>query len=334
MKITDNMLRVISHAYLNNSAGVFLIKSGIYDVSDDTEFLKNAYLCIAMLTSLTNKAQTSSEKDFFSFVNNASQYKTRLSKERAVEMDAITVKEFILGNGLVYSSFLDYVYTSLTKYEPGPIDIDIITDSVNKDLARLSRISNIKDEELKCYSIFDVICEIASIEDMANEIAKAADAMESKVDKAKEVIENTKKALQKSINVTKENDFGDEYEAVIETLQLDLDTEIKNLKINLLRDHVIKVTKELKGKMYSVDVDAVQNKAIKDILHTVDILVDKLQNQSNDLNYLKLTASINDLSEAVDNLVSNDKAKRHLLENSTTNLIDSVDSLESYFKNN
>lgn len=331
MRITDNMLRVISHAYLNNTPGIFLVKAGLYDITDDFTFLKKSYLVVGLLTNLINKATTDSEKAFFSYNTTSTQYVNKIAKEKVVVLDAVTIKEFIIGNGLVYSEFLDYIYIALTKYNPKVPSIDILEKSIDKTLNKLKRVSGIKEEEIKGFSIFNAISEIESLSIKAKELTKDIEEKTSHIDKLNKAISTAKETLETSIDTIRLTDTTTEDTNDIKLLQDSLDKEIINLKTSVIKKQVISLTNSLKTRIELLDTKSIETKAVNDILSIVDIIVDRVENTSDDLGYLKITSSLNRLDDLLRTVVSNNKDKANATNNLIESLNSSVNDLDSYF---
>lgn len=145
MKITDNMLRVINHAYTTSTTTEFLIKTNIMKL-EDKDIIVKALQVAAMISKLIQHIDTNVEKRFYAYLLPVEAYNKELIKERSTCKDIVTIKEFIMGNGLVYSEFLDYIYDSLAKYEFNPKSKEILATSLEKTHAKLQYILQLKGE--------------------------------------------------------------------------------------------------------------------------------------------------------------------------------------------
>lgn len=305
MRITDNMLRIISHAYLNNTSAVFLIKSGLYDATDDEEFLTKAYLTVSLLANVTINTTSSSEDSFFHFLDNTAAYGKKLRTEREIDSNLVTVKEFIAGNGLVYSDFLGYIYIKLTKYEVRGPKLEQLKKSLDTTYAKLIKINNIQAISLDNYTMFDLLTELAFLDDFAKKIEIVVANRECEYKSFKKVMETIKDQIHKltnKIDQTQDALYDNDYKAHKDVVVALLDKEINTLQKRTLENHTESILKELEERVRKTNYSKVDEKELDYVLNTIEKLTKNVDTTLDELNLLKLNTKLKFLDDSINNL--------------------------------
>ena len=197
MKLTSNMPRIISHAYSANEPTIFLIKAGIYPQIKDISILHKAYEIARIINSLVSKTTTESENKFYSFTINAEEFERSMTRERVIS-DTLSVKEILTASGVAYEECLEYMYISLSKYEPYTEIPEKVISSLDSTYNKLQLITvqhkeNLTEEEIT--TAIETIKELNSItSNLTQERAKAnykIEELNNTVNIAKHRIEDT-----------------------------------------------------------------------------------------------------------------------------------------------
>lgn len=342
MKITDNLLRVISHAFSNNTPMHFLIKAGVLDISTDTEFLKKSYNTIHFLNTLVNSATTSSERDFFAYLSNTTTFTSRITKEKSIDSTAITVKEFICANGLVYSDFLDYIYSKLVKYIPDTVTEShkvILKNSMERTYNALFKVVDLRDQHIQEYTLEDISNEISILKANSKELSNEVGNIKLTVDTIKENMSNIRKDIEvttKTIkyNINNKNINTIEGISTINSIAADeILREIEQMKANLVREAIIKFIKELKNKIDTAIKSNDESQNYTNLNHSLDIMLSNIhvsENRSDE--HLALVTKLDKIYDSLKSLLDAHKGDIALVDNSCDNLEKLLNNFDEYLK--
>lgn len=336
MKLTDNMLRVISHAYANNKPILFLNKAGLYDQIEDIDILKKVCEVASMIHNLTSKANTESEKEFYSFKTTAEIFAKEMNKERQ-GTKILTVKEIVWNSGVVYSDCLDYIYNSLSRYEPTKLDLDLhlFTISLSTTYNKLSKIAN-RGEAPICET--DLLKEIESINNTNDLLLKEMQQVKQLNNSLYEELSNAKskvETLNNTISTTKDNIEDvllsiatsvpeDEESQELTKLLSTIEEEVKKQRFNLLKNQVTTIAETVKEKLASVSTDKIESKAIDSILSLINMVESNLESTINDKGYNKIVDKLNYLDDLIRNISVTNQAKTDVLDGTLDTLYSSV----------
>ena len=339
MKITDNMLRVINHVYKNNKSMDCLIKTGITDISTDENFLVKSYQTLTLLSNIIDTMQTTSERDFFSFTIGTIQFNTRINREKSIDSSAITIKEYISANGVVYSDFLDYIYANLTKYNPiknSDSNKTLLKTSMERLYSSLYRVADLRDQQLKSYDMPDVLKDFEGLQEKSRKLNESLKSLKLTIDNIKSSVKTISSVLD---NLNKET-LSEIHNGSVEVVDIDTITsivreeiakEIRIMKTKLLRDHIIKIVDELKNKLNeSIDKDE-ESKMYNDISNTLDKILSNLSvRENNTLGNLNLVVKLDEITNSIENIFTSIANDNKLLENSEDRLYKAVDDFDKY----
>lgn len=277
MKITDNMLRVINHAYTTLTPTAFLIKTNIIQL-EDKEIIVKALQVAAMISKLIQHIETNAEKTFYAYLLPVEAYNKAIILERSTLKDVVTIKEFIIGNGLVYSEFLDYIYDSLAKYEFTSKSKDILVTSLDKTHAKLQYILQLKGGVVPGGVDVEAIHkELSRLDSIAMQYQYGAEYSLGILEDGNKSIENTINSLEDTLsdvskhidNIPILDNYNNSYnsKAIIE----ELDNKIKaKLQWNL-EEQANAITNSILNK-----IDTIESKIVDNIGYNVQALLDKL----------------------------------------------------------
>lgn len=338
MKITDNMLRVINHAYITCATTEFLIKTNIMQLKDKDIIVK-AVQVADMINKLIQHIDTETEKRFYAYLLSVEDYNKELIKERNISKDIITLKEFILGNGLVYSEFLDYVYDSLAKYKFTTQSRDIISKSLDKTHSKLKYILQLKGGVVESVDLEAMQIELEHIDFLAKEYYFDLEEESSKV----ELMAKTIKSIKDTIGLLGFNI------AIMPTL---IDPSIRFNTTALIQEVDNKVKDKLEGQANSISNAVMKQLDCINITYIERRIVDNIEESVNDLvdnlskniisNIGRITTSnekgkmVEDIVNKVNYLLNTTKGinSKNILENVAFKLDDLYNHIEDIKVNN
>lgn len=315
MKLTDNMLRVISHAYTNNSPILYLNKAGLYNQIEDMAILKKCYEVAAIINSLTSKATMKCEKKFYSFNLNAEQFAKEMPTERD-KKNIVTVRELVAGGGVVYSYCLEYINDSLTKYEAKPLNLQKFVKSLDETYNKLLKIAGQSEDNIK---VEDLLKEVQYISDINEQLSGQLSNANSNTEALNTIISTTKTRMQDIAllaTVNKTQDIEEQAEE-LENLQKEI-TELIEKKNNAsIRSVVIPIITGLKDKIELIPASTLEHRAVTDILSTVKSLENKIDNIDNFKEMDNIAERLLKLDDLLDGVQVDNKARYDLLDGAT-----------------
>lgn len=298
MKLTNNMLRVISHAYATNEPIMFLNSVGLYNKTKDTDILQKAIAIASIINKLTSKITATSEKRFYAFEINAEKFEKEIAEERK-GTNIATIKEILNAGGVVYEDCLDYMYIHLTKYEPNTELPEGFTKSLDATYNKLMLIAaqdkeTLSEEEIKVS--IETIKELNKINskltaDLTSENKRIAE-LNSTVKAAKDKIEDMLllEGTYVDIDLATEN---------LETLFITLEESIREQRTAMLKHQVKTIVNKLKEKLEDIDTSNIESKATTDILSIIDILEKHVEDAASNKNYSKVIRKLNKLDDFI-----------------------------------
>lgn len=350
MKLTDNMIRVIHHAYTNNTKAEFLVKSNILQLRDNEIIIKTIEVA-AMISELVKYIDTDAEKRFYAYLSSVEGYNKELIRERSIDKNLVTLKEFIIGNGLVYSEFLDYVYDSLAKYEFTSKSKDVLTMSLNKTHTQLRNILNLKNGAINITNLADMQSKldrvnsyIASIEqDVLNKSSKV-DAMNESIGSIIERLEkldktvnatpflieytidtNPTKSLESMTNNIKDNieaRLEEQANTIIKAIMQQIDStdtqfiERKSVQgiEDCIRNILNNVSLNVKSRVELLTQHDIDRKAVDDIEAKVRSILNKAKSLESDTSLSDVSEMLNAIIERLDNVKIDNKSYKDLVD--------------------
>lgn len=309
MKITDNMLRVINHAYTTLTPTAFLIKTNIIKL-EDKEIIVKALEVAAMISKLIQHINTNAEKTFYAYLLTVEAYNKALITERSTLKDIVTIKEFIIGNGLVYSEFLDYIYDSLAKYEFTSKSKDILVTSLDKTHSKLQYILQLKGGVVPgSVDVEAIERELNRLDSLVLQFQYGAEYNLGMLEDGNKSIENTINSLETTLsdvskhidNIPILDNYNNSYnsKAIIE----ELDNKIKaKLQLNL-EEQANAITNSILKQIDTIKIDNIESKIVDNIGYNVQDLWDKLsKNVINKVEQLTTPNADNNTDELVEDI--------------------------------
>lgn len=275
IKLTNNMMRVISHSYATNHPVLFLHSVGLLNKIEDKEVMQKAYKIAGLINSLTEQHTTKSEEEFYSFEINAENFEKELAKERQ-GMNIVTAREKVLACGVVYSECITYMYNSLTKYDPVPIDLADFTKSVEDTYTRLLTIDDSKDTNITSQELTQAISDIAT---EVQSYKAAEGTIQSASNKCTDELISTIKTIQAELK---------EIKTARDTIQ-DKQIESTSTITNAVKD-LQEQLQELKvGKETVQDIE---NNSTQDITNELNAIKEQLQALKTNKNAVESTQNL------------------------------------------
>lgn len=357
MKVSDNMLRVISYAYTNYTPTHFLVKTDIIQLNDDNISIK-AIEIADMVNKLVKYTTTRSEKAFYAYTISAENYNKSLSKERSVDPGAATIKEFIIGNGLVYSEILEYMYNSLVKCEPTVPNLELLTYSIDKTHSLLTKMVRLKGEETQQFNITDIQAELKRLESKVVAIQKNVTIVTTHTEEINKTMldmnENLDNTLA-SIQIDTVNSITNDITPNLTSFYQDVQENVKKQVKYTIEDQVSKISKGVIEQIESVDTKELQcniahtvknemkflldtigrrldddirridiatstDQSVDYILSVINNLINKADNISEDPNLIRILDSLHRLSAAMDTIKTNNQAYTDLMDAALDNM--------------
>ena len=318
MKLTSNMPRIISHAYSTNEPTIFLIKAGIYPQTKDTVILQKAYEIARIINSLVSKTTTDSENKFYSFTINAEEFERAMTRERMIS-DTLPVKEILIAAGVAYEECLEYMYISLSKYDPYteiPAKVISSLDSTYNKLQIKTAQSkeNLTEEELT--TAIETIKELNSItSNLTQELANA----NSKIEELNNTVNTAKHKIEDTLL---SGDIGADTELQAENLEVlyvAIEEGIKQQKKTLLKKQVITIVNSLDEKI-KADTSKLENEAITHILSRIDLLERKIEDTDNYGYYSNIISKLNILDDFISNKAADRRVEIEMVDNTVDEL--------------
>lgn len=335
MKITDNMLRIINHAYTTLTPTAFLIKTNIMQL-EDKEIIIKAIEVAAMISKLIQYIETTAEKTFYAYLLPVEAYNKAIILERSTLKDVVTIKEFIIGNGLVYSEFLDYIYDSLAKYEFNSKSKDILVTSLDKTHSKLQYILQLKGGVSPGgVDVETIQKELNRLDSLALQFQYGAEYNLGILEDGNKSIENTINSLETTLlDVSKHiedipllDNYTNSYNS--KDLMQELDNKIKAKLQDKLEEQANSITNSIMHQIDIIKIDTIESKIVDNIIGSnLQNLLDKLS--ANIINKVELLTIINTVNPN-NKLVEDIAAKvTYLLDN--INGISSNNTLEQVAK--
>lgn len=315
MKLTDNMLRVISHAYSNNSPLLYLNKAGLYNQITDMTILKKSYEVAAIINSLASKASMESEKEFYTFKLNAEQFTRAMAKERE-RKNIVTVRELIAGGGVVYSYCLEYINDYLTKYEGKTVDLEKFTKSLDETYNKLLKIAGQNEANI---NVEDLLKEVQYINDINEQLSGQLSNANSKIEALNNIVSTTKTNMQDIAllaTVNRAEDIEEQAEE-LENLQKEIKEIIENKNNQSIKNIVLPIITGLKEEIELIPASTLEHRAVTDILSTVKSLENKIDNTDNLKAMDNIAERLLRLDDLIDVVQVDNKARYDLLDGAT-----------------
>ena len=282
MKITDNMLRVINHAYTTLTPTAFLIKTNIIQLEDEDIIIKSLEVA-AMISKIIQYIETNAEKRFYAYQLPVEAYNKAIILERSTLKDVVTIKEFIIGNGLVYSEFLDYVYDSLAKYEFTTKSKEVLSTSLDKTHTKLQYILQLKGGVVPgSVDVEAIQKELNRLDSIAMQYQYGAEYNLGMLEDGNKSIENTINSLENTLsdvskhidNIPILDNYANNYNS--KELMEELDNKIKaKLQWNL-EEQANAIANSILNKIDTIKIDSIECKIVDNIGYNVQDLLDKL----------------------------------------------------------
>lgn len=342
MKLTDNMLRVISHAYSNNKPMNFLIKAGVLDISDDEDFLVKAYTTVYCLNTLVSSTTTSSERDFYAYLSNTARFNSRLIKEKSIDPTAVTIKEYITANGLVYSDFLSHMYINLSKYDHEPITAArkiILKSSMIRTNIALFKVLDLRDQQIQEYSIVDIAKELDDLKEKSNILINSQASIKLTIDSIKDNINSISNTMSNMHDNTKsqirsiELSNIDNLTTITSIAEDEILKEVSDMKTKLAKESIIKFIEELKNKIDSAIKNDAESIIYNDLSNSLDTILSQVSiREDKTENHLEIVTKLDTLSHTLNDIMIAYSGTLTLIDNSCDNLNKSIDNFDSYLK--
>ena len=283
MKISDNMLRVINHAYSNSSPAEFLIKTGL-ERSLNEDSLKIKALEIAdMLSKLVKYIDTNSEELFYSYQLPVEAFNKAIAKERSTNQGLVTIKDFIAGNGLAYSEFLEYMYNALAKYEPTIPNLEQLTSSIDRTYTQLTNILSLKSGNTSSFNIGDIHVKLENINlksiDLKKEITKVKSCVED-ISKSIQNVKNNMDSIILDLDFKRLNaSVSEETMLDVEEFNKELDSRLKDYMEVLLENQAKAISKSIEDKLEGLNVGEIELKVAVNLQEEIDKVLDVLKDR-------------------------------------------------------
>lgn len=246
MKVSDNLLKSISFYYTKMSPAQFIIKSDIILFKNHEMILKSLQIA-DMITKLTKSATTEAEKKFYNQESSVEEFNKALAKERKTNPGPATIKELIIGTGIVYPPCLKYFYNALTKGELTTIDLPKLAESIFITHKKLAKLLSESGGSATQVTIDEIQTDLTILNNKAKELySKIEDtttdvqAANKSISKIKETLTNSMQKLQTDTTNTQDiTDIQDNLKEFYQEMNENINNKIKFA----LEDQVNTITK-------------------------------------------------------------------------------------------
>lgn len=315
MKFSDNLIRVISDAYKTSTKAEFLIRTKIM-FCEDNEIIIKAIEVADLLTKLTEKITTDAEKRFYEKKISVEQYNKEIAKERELNPGSATIKEFIIGLGLVHSDSLEYMYNNLTKYSSDKFNIEPFRKDLDRTHTELTKILKIKEEIASELNITEIQQELTSLNDKAEELYKKINVVKTGTEETNKSINKLKSTLASSI-------LDIQIEALAKQDITTIDEDIKKLQKEMNESINNKIKYAIEDQMKNLTDTVV--KAITEKL--TDTSKESLQTKTTEFVADKIETVLSTLETDIKTKITNSKTSpkaKSTIDNITEKVQDSI----------
>lgn len=311
MKISDNLLRSISTAYTTFTSAQFLIKADILELKEEEIILKSMEVA-SMVAKLTANPQIETEKKFYSHEITVEEFNKDLPKDRKSNPGVSTVKEFILGNGLVYSPFLYHMYNSITKFKPDRDNMDLLIRSLNTTHTQLTKILALKGGTTTTFNLEDMKAELDSLNNKAEEWHEKAEKAIAKMKETDKCLSKMRETLDDTILDLQMDSFiqhnTDDIQPKFESLYEEMNENIANRIQEALEKQVTTITNKIIKQLETANTQTLQTKTRDTVEKKIETLLsDTEKNLETDIKNLKpsikANSTLTDILDKVHNLI-------------------------------
>lgn len=324
MKLSHNMLRVISNAYRTNETVLFLNRVGLYYQTKDTEILQKAIAIASIINELVKKTKTKSEKQFYAFEINAEEFEKKIAKERK-GTNVTTVKEILTAGGVVYEACLDYMYNHLTKYEPNTELPEGFAKSLDSTYNKLMLIEGQAKETLSEEEILQSIETIEELNEINSKLTQDLNSANSKIAALNSTVKAAKDKIQDMLLLERTPVEIDLTTKNLETLYAELEKGIREQKKTLLKNQSNAISNKLKDKIKEVDTRELEYKNIEETVALVDTLARKIEYLSNFKEFNNIVRKMYKLDDGLEAIYTDKIAMQDLLEGATDQLYQTME---------
>lgn len=276
MKVSDNLLRSISFYYTEMTPTQYIIKSDIILFKNHEMILKSLQIS-DMISKLTKAATTEAEKNFYSRKSTVEEFNKELAKERKINPGPATIKELIIGTGIVYPPCLKYFYNALTKGELTTIDLPKLAESIFITHKKLAELLSKLGGSATQVSIADLQVDLAKLDreatNLYNKIKDTTTDVQStntSISKIKETLNNTLKNIQTNTTNTQDT----------EEIQQNLDNFYQEVNNNInkqVKEALEKQETTLKETVAKAITEQLESTSTKELrTYTQDTLKEKI----------------------------------------------------------
>lgn len=284
MKLSDNLIRIVSNAYQNLTPAEFLLKSRIERFNDENMMIKTLEVA-DLLAKLTEHTTTEAEKRFYNHNKSVEDYNKELTSERDSNPNTATIKEFLIGNGLVQSDSLEYIYYNLTKYKPSDLTMELLRTDLEKTHAKLTELLRRKKEIASDLNITEIQADLTILNNKAKELYSKITVAKTNTKETNKSINDLKNTLAISIldiqndtlspqdTTDIQNDVKEFYEEINKNtstkIQYAIEAQMKNLTDTVVKAITEKLTDTSKESLQTKTTEFVADK-IETVLSTLE----------------------------------------------------------------
>lgn len=284
MKLSDNLIRIVSDAYQNLTPAEFLLKTRIERFNDENMMIKTLEVA-DLLSKLTEHTTTEAEKRFYNHDKSVEEYNKELTSERDSNPCTATIKEFLIGNGLVQSDSLEYIYYNLTKYKPSDLTMELIREDLDKTHEKLTELLRRKKEIASDLNITEIQADLTILNNKAKELYSKINVVKTNTKETNKSINDLKNTLQDSIQAVQIAALDKQditpIEKDIKELQIEMNESINNKikyaiedQLNSLTETVIET---IKDRLKNTSTEVLQTKTTEFVADKVEDMLGTLE---------------------------------------------------------
>lgn len=316
MKLSDNLIRIVSDSYKNLTPAEFLLKTRIERFNDENMMIKTLEVA-DLLAKLTEHTTTEAEKRFYNHDKSVEEYNKELTCERDSNPCTATIKEFLIGNGLVQSDSLEYIYYNLTKYKPSDLDIELLRKDLNKTHEKLTELLKRKKEIASELNIAEIQADLTILNNKAEELYKKINVAKANTKETNKSINDLKNTLQDSIQavqlVALDKQDITPIEKDIKELQTEMNENINNKIKYAIEDQMKNLTETvveaITKQLNNTSTEQLQAKTTEFVADKIETVLSTLETDiktkiTNSKTSPKAKSTIDNITEKVQDSIS------------------------------